>query len=79
MRNGGSRETYLRETTLLSLNPRKIACYIPYSRQVLPKRRNTVRMDLKLTIEEYSQWKMYYNMEGLQEQIGRITEIEIVP
>jgi hypothetical protein len=35
-----------------SLNIRRIGYYTPYSRQVLPKHRKTVRMDLKLSIEE---------------------------
>jgi hypothetical protein len=58
-----------RETTLLSLNLRKIRCYTPYNRQVLPTRRKTVRMNSKLIVEEDLQWKMFYKH-------GRITEIE---
>jgi hypothetical protein len=49
---------------LLSLNPRKIVYYTPYSRQVLPTHRKTVRMGLKLSMEEDSQWKMLINLEG---------------
>jgi hypothetical protein len=64
MRNGESRETYLRKTTLLSLNLRRIEYYTPYSRQVLPTYRKTVRMNFKLSREEDSQWKMYINPEG---------------
>jgi hypothetical protein len=49
---------------VVSLNPRKIAYYTPYSRQVVPKCRNTTRMNLKLSMEEDSQWKKYINQEG---------------
>jgi hypothetical protein len=68
---------------LLSLNLRRIAYYIPYSRQVLPKHRKIVRMNPKLNAEEDSQWKIFLstwiipweqndtlNMKGLQEQNG---------
>jgi hypothetical protein len=55
---------YLWETTMLNQNLRKIACYIPYSRQVLPKCRKTVRMNFRLSIEEDSQWKMVINMDN---------------
>jgi hypothetical protein len=48
------------EMTWLSLDPRKIGYYTPYNRQVLPRHRNTVRMNSKLTVEEDSQWKMFY-------------------
>jgi hypothetical protein len=66
-------------TTLLSLNLRKIRYYTLYSRQVLPKRRNTTRMNSKLTIEEDSQWRMFINMDnttGTELYHGRITRIE---
>jgi hypothetical protein len=50
--------------TLLSPDLRRIEYYTPYSRQVLPTYRKTVRMNLKLSMEEDSQWKMYINQEG---------------
>jgi hypothetical protein len=53
-----------------SPNLRKIEYYTPYSRQVLPKRRKMVRMNFQLSMEEDLQWKMYTNMEELQEQNG---------
>jgi hypothetical protein len=57
---------------MLNLNLRRIAYYIPYSRQVLPKRRNIVRMNLKPSVEEDSQ------MEDVQ-QPGRILEENGIP
>jgi hypothetical protein len=76
--------------TLLSLNLRKIVYYTPYSRQVLPKHRKTVRMNLKITVEEDSLWKVYINMEDYKNRMvtrtewyprehnGKITKIEMV-
>jgi hypothetical protein len=46
--------------TLLSLDLRKIGYHTPYSRQVMPKHRNTVRMNHKLTVEEDMQRKKSY-------------------
>jgi hypothetical protein len=45
---------------MLSLNLRRIRYYTPYNRQVLPKHRNMVRMNPKLTVEEDLPWKEPY-------------------
>jgi hypothetical protein len=45
------------------LNLRRIEYYTPYSRQVLPRRRNTTRMNPKLSVEEDLLWENYLNME----------------
>jgi hypothetical protein len=55
--------------TLLILNPRKIACYTPYSRQVLPKHRKMVRMNFKHFVEEDLLWKMFINMKGYKHRM----------
>jgi hypothetical protein len=55
--------------TLLSLNLRRIEYYTPYSRKVMPKRRNTIRMNPKPTIEEDLLWKMYINMEDYKNRM----------
>jgi hypothetical protein len=39
------------------LNLRRIEYYTPYSRQVLPRRRNTTRMNPKLSVEEDLLWE----------------------
>jgi hypothetical protein len=41
-----------------SLNLRRIEYYTPYSRQVLPTHRKTVRMNLKLITKEDLLWKI---------------------
>jgi hypothetical protein len=53
------RYTYKRDD-VESLNLSWIRCYTPYSELVWPKRRITVRMNHKLTIEEDSLWKKSY-------------------
>jgi hypothetical protein len=45
---------------LLSLDLRKVEYYTTYNRQVLPTRRNTIRMNSKLTVEEDLQRKKSY-------------------
>jgi hypothetical protein len=54
---------------LISLNPRRIAYYTPYSRQVLPKHRNTARMNPKLSVDEDLLWKMYFSMEDYKNRM----------
>jgi hypothetical protein len=36
---------------------------------VLPKHRNTTRMDFKLSVEEDSQWKMFVNLEDYKNRM----------
>jgi hypothetical protein len=45
------RHTYKRDD-VVNLNLRRIRCYTPYSEPVWPKRRITVSMNHKITIEE---------------------------
>jgi hypothetical protein len=45
------------------LNLRSIEYYTPYSRQVLPRCRNTTRMNPKLSVEEDFLWENYLDME----------------